>query len=347
MRTAILASVCLLGCSSPSEPVAPVEPAPEPAVAADCAVSGVVKSSAGVVLSGRAVSLQASEARDERRWTAVYSTTATTDADGRFSANAPCGTRIQLRFEGWNWGNEPTQVLAEPSAPPLDVVLFSERKVRLLLTDIAGAPLVGTLERVGGAPQVVPVEGLALDGVGYGQVAGTVAADGVPPRVWRLNRSDQLNEVEPQHFVATLRLGPEAPLWVHVPEPRDVSGVWCIEDGRRGATCKLRESSWFCECGAADRVGVATKLWEVGLVRDVPAKDLQIEAWPEVVEQCIAAGDGTATLRPAGVDDRLLLGTSGPAGRLCVDLPKGEKLEVVVGDRVVEHVPVEPGHVEL
>ncbi len=295
-----------------------------------------------------AIEMRASEPVGEREYRGVAEDTGSSTADGAFSFAAPCATRISLAFPGWIWANEPQEVTAEPEPSPLDVVLVPQRTAHLKIVDAAGAPLTGLLTRTTGEVLPIPVDGVHIKGLPYGHVAGTITAEGQAPRTWRMNRSDELAEDHPREFEATVRLGAEAPLWVWVPDPRDVAGVWCIADSKRADPCKLRDSAWFCECGGVDRVGIATRLWDVGLVRDVEGKDLVIESWPEPVKQCLTVGEsGTANVRPAGVHDRLLLGTTGVASNLCVELPQGEALEVVLGDEVIPHTPTSPGEVEL
>jgi len=347
-RLFVLLAVLGCGGSEPSVPAA-AAPAPEPTfeAVATCDVPGVV-TVAGVPRAALEVGMRASAPSGERSFRGVAEASTATAPDGSFSVAAPCGTRIHLMFPGWIWANEPPEVTAEAAPGSLDVVLVPERSARIRVVDDAGEPVVAELRRPGGEVVPIPATGADVVGLPYGGVAGTLVAPGLPERTWRMNRSDVLAEVEPRSFDATVRLGIDAPLWVTVPDPRDVAGIWCLDGTARGAPCKLRDSSWFCECGALDRVGIATTLWEVGLARDVVGKDLVLEAWPNVVTQCLHVGDeGVANVRPAGVHDRLLLGTTGPASKLCLTLPEGEPLEVVQDDRVIPHVATEAGDVDL
>jgi hypothetical protein len=294
------------------------------------------------------IGMHASEQTDERTFRGVAEGSVTTGPDGEFSLEAPCGSRLQLSFRGWIWAGEPPEVIAEPASGGLDITLIAERSARLSVVNGRGEAMTAELHRPGGEVIPIPPAGVEIVGLPYGHVAGTIVAEGSPDRIWRMNRSDVLAEVQPRRFEATVRLDPQAPVWIHVPDPRDVTGIWCVAEGARAAPCKLRDSAWYCECGGIDRVGIATTLWDVALVRDVVGKDLVVQEWPPAVTQCIHAADaGTADIRPAGVADRLLLGTTGIAANLCVTLPRGERLEVVVGDVIRPHVPMQPGDIEL
>lgn len=337
--------IALLGCGA-SEPAPNGASTPAATPAAACSVTGVV--TRGDVPSAVPVHMRASQPVGEREFRGVLEDQAVSGSDGTFSFGAPCGSRVQLRFDGWIWANEPPEVTAEPAPSPLSVVLVPERAAHLRLEDVAGNALTGELTRITGEVLAVPPEGVEVVGLSYGHIAGTITSAGHAPRTWRMNRSDEFAEVEPRHFEVTVRMGAEAPLWVWVPDPRDVAGVWCIVDGARGDGCKLRDGAWYCACGGVDRVGIATKLWDVGLVREVEGKDLVVEAWPAPVKQCLIVGEGgTANIHPAGVPDRLLLGATGIASNLCVTLPKGEALEVDFGGETLPHMPMSPGEVEL
>ncbi len=347
MRRLFLVTL-LLGCGGPEPaPATPSEPVVE-APSPECAVTGTVLQGMAP-RPGTRVDLRASEAVAEGQFRSIATAAGTTAEDGTFSLLAPCGSRVQLRFDGWIWANEPPSVTAEPAAAPLEIHLVPERHVHLKVTGAGGEAIEATLTRPDGSTEAIGADGAEVEGVSYGKVTGTLSAPGHPSRTWRLHRSDSLHEVEPREYEATVSLAGDAPLWVSVPDPRDVSGIWCLVEGARGDPCKLRDGAWICACGGVDRVGVATKLWDVGLARDVSDKDVEIAAWPDAVEQCLSlpGAEGTAAVAPAGVVDRLLLGKTGPAGKLCGAFPKGEPLEVRAGDRVVPHTADAPGDVLL
>jgi len=326
-----------------------VDDAAPTAAPPECSVAGVARTSGGGIAADFVVHARGSRQKDERMWEAVSEGETTTDAEGRFEIPFECGLKMAIKFPGWLWGNEPPEVWSEPGGGDIDVELFAEREVKLFLHDAAGQPVAGEFVPVGGGAAVpVPVDGVELEGVTSRDLAGTVRAEGLGERAWRLHRSDDLREVAPRHFEAVVRIDGGAPLWVYPPADRDVSGVWCLAAGARGAECKLREGAWYCECGGADQVAVATKLWDVAIVRDVAGKDLQLDAWPATTPTCLQVpGGGVAKVRPVGVDDTLLLGASGPANRFCVDLPHGETVRVVGTAAQWDHVVQGGGDVTL
>ena len=170
-----------------------------------------------------------------------------------------------------------------------------------------------------------------LEGIPYGRVAGTIEARGRAPRTWRLSRSDTLHEIGPMVFEATVEMGDGAPLWVELParELREVLGAWCVQDGARAERCKLRDGGYQCPCGE-QRVAVAADRWDVGIAREVAGRDLELEALPEAVEQCLTvSGADQVRVHPADVDDVALLGKRGPGDRFCLRLPLGEPVIVL------------------
>ena len=363
MRTSLALSFLLVallaGCSG--DDAAPA-PAPEPtaaptpdAPAPTCPVTGVVSHHheddhplAGVRVTGRA-----SEEVDGSLRRGVAEQSTTTDAAGAFTLELPCGSMVLLEVEGWVWPVHPADLVAEPAAAPLDVVVMPARRVRLWIAGDPGEPVEGArfVPAGGGPAQDIPFEGLELEGLPYGQVAGTIEADGRPPRTWRVSRSDTLAEVGPMVFEATVHMGDEAPLWIELPsrEVREVAGAWCVVDGARGERCKLRDGGFQCPC-VEQRVALAAERWDVGIVRDVVQRDLAFEALPEAVEQCLVVGDAERVrVHPDGVDDVTLLGKRGPADRFCLKLPAGQPVRVVPDgeEQGLRHVPDAPGDVLL
>jgi hypothetical protein len=349
----------LLACSS-GDPVRPGGHSPEEVEEETpplpvCVINGTVTSEDGTPMGGIPVEGTASERTSETSWKGIAFEKTVTKENGRFGmVTLPCGTRISLEFDGWVWPVHPDLLKAEKEMPELEVRLVPARQVKLNVAGADGVTVKGTFVRAGQEEALpIPLSGLLVEGISYGRVAGTVSAPGLGERVWRLNRSDELHEVGPGHFEAIVHLGPEAPLWVVVPgvQGTELSGIWCVADGVRAADCKLRDGGWHCPCGTGDLVGIAAKRWDVGIVRQVERKDLEIVDLPEPIEQCITvARADQVIIHPEGVEDTLLLGARGPADGLCMALPKGEKLLVVEEGEppdVMPHVAEEPGDVAL
>ena len=351
----ILLLLVLPGCpgeSGPTPDQAP--PVPPPVELERCPVTGVLEHHDGGPMAGISISASASEVVSENLARQVDLARATSAADGSFALDLVCGARVRLEFEGWIWAIHPEALIAEPAPAPLQIRLLPARTVRLWVAGDPGQPVQGArfVPRSGGPAVPVPFEGLHLEGIPYGQVAGTIEADGRAPRAWRLSRSDDLEEVGPMVFEATVHLGDSAPIWISVPdrEAKEVVGAWCVQDGARGERCILRDGGWRCPC-VDQRVAVAAERWDVGVVRDVEGHDVEFVALPEAVEQCLTVpGAQRLRVQPAGVDDVALLGKRGPAARACLRLPRSEPVEVFVdidGGRRFGHVADEPGDVVL
>lgn len=356
---ALLGSLLLLACPAPPEPaVAPAQtPSPAGSDAPEirrCPVRGTVQHHEHGPLEGVLVSGSASEAVTESHLREVDSHGARTDENGRFDLRLKCGAVVRLEFEGWIWASHPAELIAEARPAPLEITLLPERTVRLWVAGDPGEPVQNArfLPADGGPAVPVPFEGLHLEGIPYGRVAGTIEVDGRPARTWRLSRSDTLDEIGPMVFEATVHMGDGAPLWIELAarEVREVVGAWCVQEGVRGQRCKLRDGGFHCPC-VEQRVAVATERWDVGVVRDVSGGDVEFEALPEAVEQCLAvAGAERVRVHPAGVDDVALLGKRGPGERFCLRLPRGEAVTVVPEGEVaasIAHVAEQPGDVVL
>ncbi len=196
MRTSwlpILGSILLTACGGSTSPEptpvsAPTEaPAPEP----QCAVAGTVLLADGTIAADFAVAGRGAVEKSERMWEAVSSAEGRTDGQGRFELPFGCGEKVSLRFGGWLWGNEPPEVWAEPGGGDLDVSLFPERDVHLVLHDADGNPVAGEFVPAGrDVPVPVPVDGVDLPGIPNGDVAGLVRVAGVGARARRLPPSD-------------------------------------------------------------------------------------------------------------------------------------------------------------
>lgn len=355
---ACLASVAACG-PSPGSPAAepiPPDPVPSPVPAPSCRMDGRVTAEGDAPLPGQAVRAFASEAVREGLWREVARAEVVAGPDGGFDLSLPCGALVRLEFPGWTWPMHPDDLLAEPAAAPLDVRLAPERIARLWVTDAEGKRVSATFARSGGGVAVpVPWEGLVVEGIPYGEVAGTLRAEGFLPRAWRLGRSDELHEVAPSRYEASVRLGAGAPFWVVVPpeEVVDVSGAWCLSGGLRGDPCRLRDGAWHCACDGSSGVAIASTRWDVGIVRSPRDGDVDFAALPGRVEQCLSAGsEGTLRIQPAGVQDVLLLGVRRHASRACLALPQGEPIDAILESdvglaRSFRHVAIQPGDVVL
>lgn len=347
----LLLLLAFAACSAPPEPppdLSSVTPPPR------CPVLGVVQHHDGGPMAGVTISGSASEEVDETRARQVDSGRTISAADGSFALELTCGARVRLEFDGWIWAIHPADLIAEPAPAPLEIRLLPAREVRLWVTDGAAQRLEGArlVPPGGGEGQPIPFEGLRLEGIPYGRVIGTIEADSQPSRTWRMNRSDELEEVGPMHFEATVRLGEDAPLWIEVPDldADEIVGAWCVQDGQRGERCKLRDGGWHCPC-SEQRVALAAQRWDVAVVRDVVGRDLEFEQLPAAVAQCLTVPGGERLrIHPAGVDDVALLGKRGPAEGFCLRLPRAEAVEVVVEgepERRLLHRADQPGDVVL
>jgi hypothetical protein len=347
--------LALLGCSGEPAPSSSSPlPAPSPVDPGRCPVTGVLEHHDGGPMGGIVVSASASEVVSDTLARRVGLAHTTSAADGSFSLELACGARVHLEFEGWTWAIHPAALIAEPAPAPLQIRLMSARTVRLWVAGDPGKPAQGArfVPKGGGPALPVPFEGLQLEGIPYGRVAGTIEAEGRPPRTWRLSRSDDLEEIGPMVFEATVHMGESAPLWVEVPEreAREIVGAWCVQDASRAERCILRDGGWHCPCDE-QRVAVAAERWDVGVARDVVAHDLEFDALPEAVEQCLTVpGAQRLRVQPAGVNDVALLGKRGPGAGFCLRLPRGEAVDVfedIDGGRTFRHTADEPGDVTL
>ncbi|MEE2827785.1 MAG: hypothetical protein VX498_01240, partial [Myxococcota bacterium] len=237
----IFGGLLLVACSAEEPRTAPPAPAPE----ADqplCSFSGIALSEHKEPLAGLEITGRAMVRTGERSWKGIGESSLRSDAEGRFELELPCGSELALSFEAWSWQLEPDHLVVEPGAEPLPIYLLPEREVLLQLRNASGRLVEGSFLRTGSAePVAVPRSGLLIEGLTWGKVSGLLSANGLPDRSWKLNRSDELHEPAPDKFEAIVILGEKLPVWVafEARDHRRVAGVWCVENGARGAACKL------------------------------------------------------------------------------------------------------------
>ncbi len=297
-------------------------------------------------LSGREVSLSLSVRLEGQQWTGVGERTAESDGEGKFGVEVPCGARIDLSVRGWQWRSAPTVWMAEPDMGTTRVALAPENTVRLFVH--GGEDRVRPKNVRFFAPGdtiglPVPYEGLELMGLSLRRLAGEIRADDLPSRNWYPARSDDLEEVGPGRYEAVVVVGEVPTSWVSMSprDFRDVGGVQCLVDAGRGKACRRVQGVWNCDCPVGSSVGVHAKRWDVGFTRPLDETDLHLEGLPDAVETCldfasVTRTGATASFRPGGWDAGLLV--SGmprpvrPKESLCLRLPRGESLEVLLDE---------------
>jgi len=298
------------------------------------------------VLDGLEVSLALSSRLDEQKWAGVGSRSVLAGDEGRFVVEVPCGTRLDLSVDAWQWANAPTVWMAEPDMPAVRVALVPEVTVRLFVHsgEDRDRPKNVRFFRTGDATGVpVPYAGVELMGLSLRRLAGQIRADDLPPRDWYLARSDDLEEVAPGRYEAVVVVGDVPTCWLSMSarDFQDVAGVQCLADSGRGLACRRMQGVWRCDCPVGSSVGIHAERFDVGFVRLFRAPDLALPKLPEAVETClefetVSAPGSVASFLPAGREGGLLV--SGmprpvrPGEPLCLRLPRGEGLDVLLDE---------------
>jgi hypothetical protein len=347
----LLAATLLVefACSSPEQvPVVGQSASAEVVQQADparCHFVGRVIDRKGEALVGLEVTGRVMLRVDERRWQGAGAETVAVGGAGEIEFTVPCGTALSLEFDGWTWAAEPDRLMVDEASSPVTVRLAPERMVLLRLESSPGRRVEGSFTRYAspGTPEStlpVPISGLLIEGVSLGRTSGVIHFPGAAPRPWAISRSHELAEVAPDRFEAVVEVGPEAPVWLTTPPLllREIEGVWCTSPDRRGVACQRTRGGWLCGCGAEPVLTITSSLWGTALVRQVEdGQVLHLSALPESTKQCFtseAAVQFQILPQRLATDPLVALqgSTSRGRGPSCFQLPKGERLDILIGE---------------
>jgi len=334
----VFASAC--PASEQAPPIESKTPEPVPL----CRFIGSAQGKRGVPLVGLKVTGRPMKRVDERRWRGGVEETRELSEEGRFEIEVECGSALALDFDGWSWPSEPDILQVEPGMAPVTLRLVPLRKVLLRLESSPGRRIEGSFTRRAGPGGTakrlpVPISGLQVEGISWGQTEGELQAEGVPSRPWALSRSHELHEVAPDRFEAVVQMGPEAPVWITSSPSvlHQIQGVWCVSEAGRGAACKRIRDAWLCSCGAAPSMALTSSLWSAAILRSVEnGQSLHLPELPEAIQQCFTSSkELDFQVLPPGLSVDPLVVARGSVsvseGRSCHSLPLGEQLEVLSG----------------